>query len=385
MACSFLKAEADRLTSALYKLILLTLGASKFLPNVYHFAPLSLQGLEAPNFYVEQGICKVSKLLTHGDSGNLTSDLIAVSMEQAQLEVSIGTPLLQVPFDQYSMLCTQCWVKGLWQFASEHCILLENPTYHTSPLQCIGNEYIMECLVLMDYYGNADLIHINHCQIRKQVLTMSDIIYSNGVYLHCDAHTFIHTLQPPNKYDWANEQPSHSDWNLWRAALKILTSQNLSLPFFDHLSRWTKSPHTPSEWHYSPTTRCLYKSLLGGYYCYAPQTSNCNARFLLREYSITPLPPNSCIATTHFDRWGYAILMGWATTTPHKMAELTTVRELIATWEDNWPLLCGSNFCHVALVVEVIMTGTASQSVMGPICPKCAPNLQWLPGILRTL
>ena len=38
-ACSFLKAKADRLTLALYKLILPTLGASKYLPNVYHFAP----------------------------------------------------------------------------------------------------------------------------------------------------------------------------------------------------------------------------------------------------------------------------------------------------------------------------------------------------------
>ena len=237
---------------------------------MYHFAPLSLQGLEAPNFYVEQGICKVSKLLTHGDSGNLTSDLIAVSMEQAQLKVSIGTPLLQVPFDQYGMLCTQCWVKGLWQFASEHHILLENPTYRTPPLQCKGDEYIMECLVLMDYYGNADLIRINHCRICKQVLTMSNIICSDGVYLRHNAHAFIPMLQPPSKYDWANKWPSHSDWNLWQAALKILTSQNLSLPFFDHLGRWTESPHTPSKWHYSPTTRCLYKSLLGGYYCYAP-------------------------------------------------------------------------------------------------------------------
>ena len=246
-ACSFSKAEADHLMSALYKLILLTLGASKSLPNVYHFAPLSLQGLEAPNFYVEQGIHKVSKLLTHGDSGNLTSDLIAVSMEQAQLEVSIGTPLLQAPFDQYGMLCTQCWVKGLWQFASEHRILLENPTYCTPLLQCEGNEYIMECLVLMDYIGNADLIRINRCQIRKQVLTMSDIICGDGVYLCHDAHTFIPMLQPPSKYDWANKWPSHSDWNLWWAALKILTFQNLSLPFFDCLGHWTKSPHTPSK------------------------------------------------------------------------------------------------------------------------------------------
>ena len=198
-ACSFSKAKADYLMSALYKLIF---------PNVYCFAPLSLQELEAPNFHVEQGIRKVSKLLTHGDSSNLTSDLIAVSMEQAQLEVSIGTPLLQAPFDQYGMLCTQCWVKGIWQFTSEHHILLENPTYHTPPLQCEGNEYIMECLVLMDYYGNADLIHINRCQIRKQVLTMSDIICGDWVYLRHDAHTFIPMLQPPSKYDWANKWPS---------------------------------------------------------------------------------------------------------------------------------------------------------------------------------
>ena len=39
VACSFSKAEADHLTLALYKLILPTLGASKSLPNVYHFAP----------------------------------------------------------------------------------------------------------------------------------------------------------------------------------------------------------------------------------------------------------------------------------------------------------------------------------------------------------
>ena len=98
---------------------------------------------------------------------------------------------------------------------------------------------------------------------------MSDTRCGNGAYLCRNAHTFIPMLQPPSKYDWANERPSHSDWNLWWAALKILTSQNLLLPFFDCLGRWTESPHTPSEWHYSPATWCLYKSLLGGYYCYA--------------------------------------------------------------------------------------------------------------------
>ena len=67
--------------------------------------------------------------------------------------------------------------------------------------------------------------------------------------------------------------------------------------------------------------------------------------------------------------------MGWATTAPHKMAKLTTVRELIATWEDNWSLLCGSNFCHVALVVEAIMTGTAITVSDGSYMPKMCTQL----------
>ena len=60
---------------------------------------------------------------------------------------------------------------------------------------------------------------------------------------------------------------------------------------------------------------------------------------------------------------------------PCKMAEPITVRELIATWEDNWPLLCGSNFCHVALVVEAIMTGTAITVSDGSYMPKMCTQL----------
>ena len=67
--------------------------------------------------------------------------------------------------------------------------------------------------------------------------------------------------------------------------------------------------------------------------------------------------------------------MGWATTAPREMAEPTTVRELIATWEDNWPLLRGSNFCHVALVVEAIMTGTAIAVSDGSYMPKMCTQL----------
>ena len=180
---------------------------------------------------------------------------------------------------------------------------------------------------------------------------MADIICGDGVHLQHDAHTFVPSLQPPSVYDWANEQPSQSNWSLWRAALKILTSQNLSLPFFDSLGHWTELPHTPSKWHYSPTTCCLYKSLLGGHYCYTPQMLTRYAHFEFNYYSMALLPPDSCFVAAYLDRDGCTVLAGWAIYAPHEKIAPTSVRELTATWDDNWALLHSSNFQHADLVV----------------------------------
>ena len=134
-AMTFMQKQVDKLMTQLYKLILLTLGALRGFPKVYHHAPKSLQGLGAPDFYMEQNIGKISKLLTHGNTPSMMGKLIVAQLKQAQLEVEIGTPILLAPFDQFGCLLTNCWTKGIWEFTSKYDIALSVDEYVLLALQ----------------------------------------------------------------------------------------------------------------------------------------------------------------------------------------------------------------------------------------------------------
>jgi len=116
----------------------------------------------------------------------------------------------------------------------------------------------------MDRYGEKDLIRLKQCRIRKQVLTMADIIASDGVHLQQDAHTYVPSLGKPSWYEWAKELPSGRDWTLWQQALSLITSQNGSFPFFDSLGAWILEPHTPSEWLFPHQQESCFKKALKG-------------------------------------------------------------------------------------------------------------------------
>jgi len=140
-------------------------------------------------------------MLTHGDTGLPTSQWLMLTLEQAQLEVGIGGPLLEAPYEQYEFLCTDSWIKALWRFVSTYNITLEDRTLKLPPLQWEGNEFLMECLVLSNRFNEAALIRINWCQIKKQVLTMADVISGDGVHLQRDAHAYIPRVGlEPSKY-----------------------------------------------------------------------------------------------------------------------------------------------------------------------------------------
>ena len=164
-ATTFMQKQVDKLMTQLYKLILPTLGALRGFPKVYRHAPKSLQGLGAPNFYVEQNIGMIGKLLTNGNTPLMMGKLIAAQLEQAQLEVGIGTPILLAPFDRFGCLLTDCWTKGIWEFASKYDIALLVDEYMLLALQRVGNKFIMEKLIRIGNFMQAELIRFNWCRI----------------------------------------------------------------------------------------------------------------------------------------------------------------------------------------------------------------------------
>jgi len=49
---------------------------------------------------LNKGVQQIGKMLTHGDTGSPTSEWLMLTLEQAQLEVGIGVPLLEASFEQ---------------------------------------------------------------------------------------------------------------------------------------------------------------------------------------------------------------------------------------------------------------------------------------------
>ena len=272
-ACTFSESKADRLTTDLYKLILPTMGMTSSFPRVYRHSPKRFQGVALTEFRSSSEAEKIARLLQHGDTPSLAGQLQNVSLEQAQLEVGIQTPILEASFETYGFLLTDCWFTGLWRFASKEDIVLKKEDPVILPLQREGDEFIMEKLIRLCDWGNSDIIKFNRCRIKMQALTMADIIHGDGITLRDRMKSYMPTEVPGSKYEWARENPSAADWAIWRRGLLLLTSSSETLPFFDKLGKWLTTPHKQWEWYYSPSRNVLFRLFRGATHEYHPLSS----------------------------------------------------------------------------------------------------------------
>lgn len=373
-ACTFSDEQADELTLALRKATVSKLGFSSSFPHAYLHAPTCLQGADVPDFKVEQGIALLERFLVHGCTNSQTDDLLECSLEQMQLEAGTGGPILEADFDAFGFLCTDCWLKALWRFLWTHDIHVYNPGYSPPPLQREGDSFIMDNLVSLQQYSNGDLIKINRCRLKKQVLTMADIIDGDGVSLLRDAHTLVPSLSPGSKYDWPIEKPARTDWNLWAASIRRLTP----LAYFDRLGRWTTDPHTPSQWLYSPSTNTLFKSLPRSnppsHYRYTARARTRRTTYEVQDCSRHPLPSDVCPASAHVALWGRAVLTGWARKHTRPTPTHETIHSLIESWDACTPLRI-SDFDQAEAVANAIADGQACAVADGSYMPNLTTNL----------
>jgi hypothetical protein len=123
-ACSFTKAQGSKLTTQLYKLFLPKLGINCSFPRIYRHAPKCYQGLALPEVYESMGMQKIDRLLSNGDTTSLTGDILGASLEQLQLEIGIGSPVIEAPYEVYGHLATHGWWQNLWEFVSSEKITL---------------------------------------------------------------------------------------------------------------------------------------------------------------------------------------------------------------------------------------------------------------------
>ena len=179
-ACNLTEEQGNQITKTLYRQILPSLGACRNFPLVYRYAPASLNGLALPHPYVEQGIAHISLILTHGAIDTPTGSLLRASLEQAQLEVGIGTPFLSEPFDTYGFLLTECLWATIWSFISTHHISLSYGDQVLPKRQRHGDEFIMQLLIQQPTLSRSDLISCNRCRLAIEAVTLADLVTGDG-------------------------------------------------------------------------------------------------------------------------------------------------------------------------------------------------------------
>jgi hypothetical protein len=127
--------ESEEITKILYSQLLPSRGINNHFPLVYCHAPLTFFSLTLPQVIDMQFIEQVKRAMVHGALQTHTGKYFNISLEQAQLEVGIGTPIFEASYKNYRFLLMFCWVKVLWQFLWMHHITLRNPNQVLPKLQ----------------------------------------------------------------------------------------------------------------------------------------------------------------------------------------------------------------------------------------------------------
>jgi hypothetical protein len=375
-ACNLTEPQGTQITQILYRQILPSLGACRHYPLVYRHAPASLNGLALPHPYVEQGIAHICLILTHGAIDSPTGALLRASLEQAQLEIGIGSSFLLESFDTYGFLLTNCLWSTIWAFISAHHITLSYPDQVLPQRQRQGDEFIMQRLVQQDTLSRADLISCNRCRLAIEAVTLADIVTGDGKRIIGDYASALPSQTQRSKWEFPVEKPSPKDIACWRRGLILITSPTYELPTHDILGPWITRPHRHWEWFYYPAEGALFRNAHQVWHRYEPTTQHITRHRTFRRVSLVPQPPTILFrATAWIDHQGRAHFEGAMLDMIPPTPPPLSIYHLIHSWPDHWPLEHCSFPDSPAQLIQAIQMGRAHGVCDGSYMPKLSPDL----------
>ncbi len=186
--------------------LLPSLGCVWNFPVALRHGPPAYFGLHLPHVYWEQGGATLSTFLSHFQTAASTGALLLATFEQAQLEVGLGLPFLELDFALYGPLLTPCWLRSLWEFLSHAGISLHSSDLVSRPrLQRVGDAFLMDLAFADSHWSRHDLLTINRCRLALHCLMVADVTTGDGLYLR--AYSFPPSALP-STYLWPKELPS---------------------------------------------------------------------------------------------------------------------------------------------------------------------------------
>ena len=354
--------ESYEITKSLYFQILPSGGANQNFPTPYRHAPYAFFGLSLPRAIDTEFLGQIKSMLTHGAIPTHTGRFLNISLEQAQLEVGIGTPILEADYEQYGFLLTFCWIKVLWKRLWEYDIVLHQPEAEKvlPKLQREGDFFIMERIVQSQGFTEEAMIRMNRCRLAFRALTIADVLSGDGTKVTQEAKSIQRLNRPPSLWDWPNERPCSRDISKWKLGLKRITSQNFSLPFDIKLGRWIQPSHLKWQWFYWRSERKLFRrvnNLWHQWELFSPRSTVAFKRVAI--IPTLPVPLEQLERATTREVGERMMLEGAAGNEYPVDPTYANIHEFIEDWEDSWPIADSYFPPDPTLVAQAISNGTA--------------------------
>ena len=105
------------------------------------------------------------------------SKMIYVSLQLLQMEVGIGTNILESPFPR-KIYFGKTWLTAIWEFVSKKEIKLNMKACSSIPLRRVNDTYIM--VNQNREWTRQQLIEVNHCRTWLRAMQVRDITSNSG-------------------------------------------------------------------------------------------------------------------------------------------------------------------------------------------------------------
>ena len=183
------------------------LGLNEHFPRALLHGPTDLGGLGVPSAWAETLAEKLAYFVHHVRIDDDVGQQFKVSVAIAQLEVGVGTPFFQLPFERWGHLVTKSWVVHLWQSCSRVGLDIQAAasSHWVPPLQTEFDEYIMDRA--MRRYSRKATIKINHCRRYLRLATISDLFLHDGRRFHPDIYRGERASGRVSNYAWPDITP----------------------------------------------------------------------------------------------------------------------------------------------------------------------------------
>jgi hypothetical protein len=165
-----------------------------------------------------------------------------------------GTTAVQWKYSEYGHLATEAtWFQNLWLLVSTYEVDISFRDKDTVQGIRENDRSMMAEFCGIGYRGKQ-LTGLNIGRCFRNLLHVSDIVHWDSS--NVDEFVLSDNAEVSPKYTFPWEQPTTSDFKIWKEALNRLCSGTTRLPYT--LGRYLCHPHLPCQWYTNESAEALF-------------------------------------------------------------------------------------------------------------------------------